>query len=121
MELVETVIEPPTEEGRDPEPAVDDPEVEEMSIDTPPQNDMAEREKEGRMGDAAPGGALQTTPAEPLESTPAAEETTGSGRDLLVPPAKVAANPEQALRSCSVVGSRQAHAWSSGAIIRPHA
>lgn len=70
-EPTETVIEPPVEEGRDPEPAVDDSEVEDIVIDTPPQNNVAERAEEGCTGDAAPGGAPGSMPAGAPETTPA--------------------------------------------------
>ena len=43
METAETAAEPPAEDGRGPEPAVDDPEVEEIVVDTPPRNDMTKQ------------------------------------------------------------------------------
>lgn len=110
MEQAETVIEPLTEEGRGPEPAVDYPKLEGIAVDTPPRNDAAE---EGRIADAAPNGALQAMPAGAPELTPAAEEPAGSERASVVLPPRVAVNPLQGPGSSPVAGSQQARAGSS--------
>ena len=119
VEPAETVVEPPMEKVRDPEPADDDSEVEEIVVDTPPQNNVAERAKEGRTGDDAPGGVPEVTPACAQETTRTAEKLAGRKRALVVSPPKAVVNPEQAPGSGPAAGSQQALAGSDEVIFGP--
>lgn len=114
----EMMVKPPMEERRDPNPATDGSEMEEIVMDTPPRNDEVEKEEEGCTKDTAPGGAPEVTPARAPVSMPDVEEPAGNECSLVVPPPQVVANPEQTSGSDLIAGSQPTRVGSSGAVFR---
>jgi hypothetical protein len=126
LEPAVTIVEPASEEGRDPdgrvETAVDDREVVEIDDDTPPRTEMVERmEAEEGGGGAVLEEAPQATPDGPPQRTPegtsgaASEEAAGGERALAVRQPQ----PAPASGSRPAAGSQQVRAGTSRVVFGP--